>query len=73
MLQRYALGPAAGHPDHALDVLVAEDAAYQALLHRATAIVNYNQAQANLLAALGLIDQFNVVGPLGIRRATNRK
>jgi outer membrane protein TolC len=56
-----------------LDVLVAEDAAYQALLHRATAIVNYNQAQANLLAALGLIDQFNVVGPLGIRRATNRK
>ena len=56
-----------------LDVLVAEDAAYQALLHRATAIVNYNQAQVNLLAALGLIDQFNVVGPLGIRRATNRK
>ncbi len=45
-----------------LDVLVAADAAYQARLHRATAIVRYNQAEINLLAALGLIDQANVQG-----------
>ena len=31
-----------------LDVLVAEDAAYQARLHHATAIVHYNRAEVNL-------------------------
>lgn len=45
-----------------LDVLVAADAAYQARLHQASAIVRYNQAEINLLAALGLIDQANVEG-----------
>ena len=43
-----------------LDVLVAQDAAYQARLHHATAIVHYNQAEVNLLAALGLIDELSV-------------
>ena len=45
-----------------LDVLVAQDAAYQARLHHATAIVHYNQAEVNLLAALGLIDELSVEG-----------
>ena len=45
-----------------LDVLVAADAAYQARLHQASAIVRYNQAEINLLAALGPIDQANVEG-----------
>ena len=45
-----------------IDVLVAQDAADQAGLHYATAVTRYNQAEINLLAALGLIDQLNVVG-----------
>ena len=45
-----------------LDVLAAEDAAYQARLHHATASVHYNQAEVNLLAALGLIDELRVEG-----------
>jgi outer membrane protein TolC len=45
-----------------IDVLVAQDAADQARLHYATAVTRYNQAEINLLAALGLIDQLNVVG-----------
>ena len=45
-----------------LDVLVAQDAVYQARLHHATAIVHYNQAEVNLLAALGLIDELSVEG-----------
>ena len=45
-----------------LDVLVAQDAAYQARLHHATAIVHYNQAEVNLLAALGLIDELSLEG-----------
>jgi outer membrane protein TolC len=40
-----------------LDVLITQDAANQARLHYATAVVRYNQAEVNLLAALGLIDQ----------------
>jgi len=43
-----------------LDVLQAEDAVDQARLNHANAITGYNQAQVNLLAALGLIDQGNV-------------
>jgi outer membrane protein TolC len=43
-----------------LDVLVAQDTAFQARLNYATAIVRYNQAEVNLLAALGLIDALNV-------------
>jgi outer membrane protein TolC len=45
-----------------IDVLQAEDAADQARLRYATAMVGYNQSQINLLAALGLIDQMNVAG-----------
>ena len=43
-----------------LDVLQAEDAVDAARLNHANAITGYNQAQVNLLAALGLIDQANV-------------
>ena len=43
-----------------LDLLQAQDAVNQARLNYATAITSYNQSQVNLLAALGLIDQFNV-------------
>jgi outer membrane protein TolC len=43
-----------------IDVLQAQDAAEQARLRRATAMVRYNQSQINLLAALGLVDQTNV-------------
>jgi outer membrane protein TolC len=45
-----------------IDVLQAQDAAYQARLRYATALVRYNQSQINLLAALGLIDQETVEG-----------
>ena len=45
-----------------IDVLVAQDAADQARLHYVTAVARYNQAEINLLAALGLIDQLSVVG-----------
>ncbi len=40
-----------------LDVLQAQDAATQARLRRAEAVVRYNQSQVNLLAALGLLDE----------------
>jgi outer membrane protein TolC len=42
-----------------IDVLQAQSSAEKARLRRATAMVRYNQAQINLLAALGLIDQTN--------------
>ena len=45
-----------------IDVLQAQDAAYQARLRYATALVRYNQSQINLLAAIGLIDQETVEG-----------
>lgn len=45
-----------------IDVLVAQDAADQARLHHVTAITRYDQAEINLLAALGLIDQLSVLG-----------
>ncbi len=45
-----------------VDVLVAQDAADQARLHHVAAITRYNQAEMNLLAALGLIDELRVVG-----------
>jgi len=38
-----------------LDVLQAQDAATQARLRYARAVVSYNQSQINLLAALGLL------------------
>jgi hypothetical protein len=40
-----------------LDVLQAQDALTQARLRRAETVVRYNQAQVNLLAALGLLDE----------------
>lgn len=40
-----------------LDVLQAQDAAAQARLRYAGAVVRYNQSQVNLLAALGLMDR----------------
>jgi outer membrane protein len=43
-----------------IDVLQAQSGAEKARLRRATALVRYNQAQINLLAALGLIDQSNL-------------
>jgi outer membrane protein TolC len=43
-----------------IDVLVAQDAADQARLRYATAVIRFNQAEVNLLAALGLIDQISV-------------
>jgi outer membrane protein TolC len=45
-----------------IDVLQAQDAADRARLRYATAIVQYNEAQINLLAAPGLIDQTNLAG-----------
>jgi outer membrane protein TolC len=45
-----------------IDVLVAEDAADQARLHHVTAVIRYNQAEINLLAALGLVDELSVAG-----------
>jgi outer membrane protein TolC len=44
-----------------IDVLVALDAADQARLHYVTAVIRYNQAEVNFLAALGLIDELRVV------------
>jgi outer membrane protein TolC len=49
-----------------LDVLTAQDAADQARLNYASAIVRYNQAEVNLLAALGLLDEVNLE-PVGGR------
>jgi outer membrane protein TolC len=40
-----------------LDVLQAEDAVAQARLRYSEAVVRHNQAQVNLLAALGLLDE----------------
>ena len=39
-----------------LDVLQAQDAATQARLRHAEAVIRYNQSQVNLLAAIGLLD-----------------
>jgi multidrug efflux system outer membrane protein len=44
-----------------VEVLQAQDAADQARLQYATTFVQYNQSQVNLLAALGLIDQTNML------------
>ncbi len=41
----------------ALDVLQAQDAASQARLRYAEAVVRYNQSQVDLLASIGLVDQ----------------
>jgi outer membrane protein TolC len=46
-----------------IDALQAQDAADQARLRYATAVVQYNQAQINLLGAMGLITQENVTEP----------
>ena len=54
-----------------IDVLQAQDAADEARLRYATAVVRYNQSQVNLLAALGLIDQANVVALPAAARVTS--
>lgn len=46
-----------------LDVLQAEDEVNAARLRYANAVVRYNQAQANLLAAVGLLNGRTVSGP----------
>jgi outer membrane protein TolC len=46
-----------------LDVLQAEDAVDEARLRHATAVARYNQAQVNLLAAVGLIDPTSLFPP----------
>jgi multidrug efflux system outer membrane protein len=43
------------------DVLLAEDALNTARQHYAAAVVNYDQAQVNLLAALGILDKGRLV------------
>lgn len=45
-----------------LDVLQAQDAANQARLRHADAIVGYNQSQINLIAAIGLLDESILAG-----------
>jgi outer membrane protein TolC len=45
-----------------IDVLQAQDAADQARLRYATALIRYNESQINLLAALGLIDPATAEG-----------
>jgi outer membrane protein TolC len=45
-----------------VDVLVAQDAADQARLRYVTAVIRYNQAEINLLASLGLIEESRIVG-----------
>jgi outer membrane protein TolC len=45
-----------------LDVLQAQDALTQARLRHILAVVGYNQAQVNLLAALGLVDPETLLG-----------
>jgi outer membrane protein len=57
--------------DLTIDVLQAQDAADEARLRYATAVVRYNQSQVNLLAALGLIDQANVVALPAAARVTS--
>jgi len=44
-----------------LDVLQSQDAATQARLRYAQAVVQYNQSQVNLLAALGLLDESTLI------------
>lgn len=44
-----------------IDVLQAQDAADQARLRYASAVVQYNQSQIDLLAALGLIDEAKLI------------
>jgi len=53
-----------------LDVLQAQDAVAQARLRHAAAIIRYNQAEVNLIAALGLLDQAAIVDVLGTEPTT---
>ncbi len=46
-----------------LDVLQAQDAVTQARLRHAEAVVQFNQSQVNLLAALGLLDELTLTPP----------
>jgi outer membrane protein TolC len=57
-----------------LDILQAQDAVLAARLNYANAITSYNQSQVNLLTALGLIDQANVVAvsPAGAIRKQSK-
>ena len=45
-----------------IDVLVAQDAADQARLRHVTAVIRYNQAEIDLLAALGLMEEARLPG-----------
>jgi outer membrane protein TolC len=54
-----------------IDVLQAQESADQARLRYATAVVRYNQSQVNLLGALGLINEANVIALPPAARATN--
>ena len=54
-----------------LDVLTAQDAADQARLNYASSVVRYNQAEINLLAALGLLEETNLE-PIGGRALARR-
>lgn len=51
-----------------LDVLQAQAALDRARLRYATALVRYNQSQVNLLSALGLLDEQNVVAAVSTSR-----
>ena len=55
-----------------LDVLTAQDAADQARLNYASSVVRYNQAEINLLAALGLLEETNLE-PIGRRAMARRR
>lgn len=52
-----------------LDVLQAQDAATQARLRYAEAVVRYNQSQVNLLAALGLLDEASLIESVQVATA----
>lgn len=54
-----------------IDVLQAQDAADQARLRYATTLVQYNRSQINLLAALGLMDEANIVAASAAGRSTS--
>ncbi len=48
-----------------LDVLQAQDAVARARLRHAEAVVRYNQAEVDLLAALGLLDMSSLLAADG--------
>ena len=54
-----------------LDVLQAQDAVAQARLRYAEAVVRYNQAEVNLLAAIGLLDRDALIAAQAVVQQTN--